>query len=430
MIKALQAIRTSVLLSILFVVVYGGTNWLTALRHDVGVMVMPWENGIPFVPWLIVPYMSIDLFFVSTPFLCKTDEELRTLAKRITCAILTAAACFLIFPLRFSFERPSTSGWLGVVFDSFRTLDRPFNQLPSLHIALLIILADRWLRHTRGALRLALAIWFILISASTVLTWQHHIIDVIGGFLLGALCFYLFPNHFITSDCSPNRPIGWLYASAAIATLSCGLICLPWGGLLIWPASGLALVARAYFGSGPAVFRKSCGRIPWYARVWLAPVLLGQHLSLIHYRRQCRAWDEITPNLWIGRKLTRNEAHAAIAAGAIATLDLTGEFSEATPLLDTRYLNLPVLDLTAPTNNQFAQAIAFIDQHIDHGVVFVHCKIGYSRSAAVAMAWLMHRGIANSTAEAATIVRAARPSVVIRPEITPAVEAFIAGSES
>ena len=47
-----------------------------------------------------------------------------------------------VFPLRFSFERPHTTGWLGAVFDSFHEMDRPFNQLPSLHIALRTILAD------------------------------------------------------------------------------------------------------------------------------------------------------------------------------------------------------------------------------------------------------------------------------------------------
>ncbi len=64
----------------------------------------------------------------------------------------------------------------------------------------------------------------------------------------------------------------------------------------------------------------------------LAPVLLGQQLSLLYYRRQCRPWDEAAPGVLIGRQLTDAEAAEAIRTGVTAVLDLTGEFSEAAPL--------------------------------------------------------------------------------------------------
>jgi hypothetical protein len=59
------------------------------------------------------------------------------------------------------------------------------------------------------------------------------------------------------------------------------------------------------------------------------------------------------------------------------------------------------------------------------GCVYVHCKIGYSRSAAVVLAWLIVSGRASSTHEATAMLRKVRPSVVIRPEIVPAVAAFV-----
>ena len=63
-------------------------------------------NGtIPFVPVMILPYMSIDLFFVAAPFLARTRyASCRTLALRIAMAILLAAASFLLFhALKFAF---------------------------------------------------------------------------------------------------------------------------------------------------------------------------------------------------------------------------------------------------------------------------------------------------------------------------------------
>ena len=75
-------------------------------RHDVGTLYSEWERFIPFVPLMIIPYLSIDLFFVAAPFLCRSERELATFSKRIAAAIVVAGICFLLFPLRFAFERP------------------------------------------------------------------------------------------------------------------------------------------------------------------------------------------------------------------------------------------------------------------------------------------------------------------------------------
>ena len=75
---------TAIGLSLLFMVVYSGCNAFTAARSDVGTLYFAWERHIPFVPILIIPYMSIDLFFFCAPFLCGSTRELKLLAKRIT----------------------------------------------------------------------------------------------------------------------------------------------------------------------------------------------------------------------------------------------------------------------------------------------------------------------------------------------------------
>src|SRR5262249_53861456 len=79
----LCAATHSIALSLLFVVVYGGCNWITAHRSDVGTWFYSWESFIPFVPLMIIPYMSINLFFLGGPFLCQSRNELRVFAKRI-----------------------------------------------------------------------------------------------------------------------------------------------------------------------------------------------------------------------------------------------------------------------------------------------------------------------------------------------------------
>src|SRR5262249_15654228 len=149
-----------------------------------------WERYIPFVPLMIVPYMSIDLFFIGAPFLCRDRTELRLFANRIGFAILVAGACFLLMPLRMGWKPPPMDGWLGSMFGNFCALDQS-NLCPSLHIALRTILADQYGRRTRGPLRFAVQVWFSLIGFSTLLAYRHHVVDVAGGFVLAAWCFYL-----------------------------------------------------------------------------------------------------------------------------------------------------------------------------------------------------------------------------------------------
>ena len=141
---------------------------------------------------MIIPYISIFFFFIWGPFLCQSQNELRVLAQRITFAILVAGVCFLLIPLRFSAVRPQPSDWTGSIFKLLHFCDQPYNLFPSLHITFLTILAHLYAKHTKGVIRLASHVWFSLIGFSALLTYQHHIVDIIGGFVLAAICFYLF----------------------------------------------------------------------------------------------------------------------------------------------------------------------------------------------------------------------------------------------
>ena len=410
------AAATSLSLSALFVAVYATTSWLASQRADVGAWYCEWERNLPFVSWLIVPYMSIDLFFVVAPFLCGDSDELRAFRRRMTLAIVVAGACFAIVPLRFAFPRPVVTDWTAPLFGFLHGFDRPYNMFPSLHIAILTILANTYGRHSRGLARISLLTWFNLIGWSTVLTYQHHVIDVAGGFVLALCSSYLILEHEQAQPVTSNTSVGAQYAGGAVLLAGVGIMARPAGLLLVWPAVSLAIVAGAYFGLYAGITRKQDGRLPLSARLILAPWLIGQYLSLRYYQTQCRPWDQIAPNVWIGRRLNEREAATAVDAGVTAVLDLTGEFSEPASFRRVTYLNVPVLDLTAPVPEQVRAAVDFIDRHCATGVVYVHCKIGYSRSAAVVGVWMREAGIARTGEEAVARMRAVRPSIVVRAE--------------
>ena len=419
-----SAAASSAALSLLFIVVYGGCSWITAHRSCVGTWYYQWERLIPFVPLMIVPYMSIDLFFVGGPFLCQSPAELRVLARRITFAILVAGGFFLLVPLRMGVPRPQTGGWTGALFRLLHAFDQPYNLVPSLHIALRTILAALYARHSRGFLRLASHLWFSLIGFSTLLTFQHHFVDVVGGFVLATICFYLFTEENTQTPVLPNFRVGGWYAAGFLLAVGMALAGPPWMALLLWPALAFALAAAAYWGLGPSIYRKTNGQLPLGARLLFAPGLAGQSLSLLYYRRRCAAWNQITPRVWIGARLNRREAAILRQAGAAAVLDLTAEFSETASLRALDYCNIPILDLTAPNPAQLRQAVEFISRRAERGVVYVHCKVGYSRSAAVVGAYLLASRRAGSVDQALAILRDSRPGIVIRPEALAALNAF------
>lgn len=419
----LKAAAASAVLSLLFLVVYSGTNWLTSTRTHVGTWYYPWERYIPFVPLMVIPYMSIDLFFVAAPFLCRNDRELAVFTRRIALAIGLGGLCFLLMPLKLAVSRPQLDGWLGAAFGWFFATDMPYNLCPSLHIALRTILAEKYAAHTRGLWNIASHVWFSMVGFSTLLLYQHHIVDVIGGFLLALICFYLLPVIPHRHPVTINRRIGVYYFFLVLLCAAAVKLFWPWGSIFLWPAVACTLVTGAYFGLGPGIYRKINGRLTLSTKIIFAPLLFGQYLSLLYYKRQCRSWDAVTPRIWIGRKLSDLEAKEAVRQGVTAVLDLTAEFSEARPFRELRYANVPILDLTAPTPEQLHRCLSFIAENAA-GIVYIHCKIGYSRSAAIVGSYLMAIGEVSTAEEAIIRLRTARPSIVIRPEAAAALKEF------
>ena len=119
-----------------------------------------------------------------------------------------------------------------------------------------------------------------------------------------------------------------------------------------------------------------------------------------------------------------SEAAAALSQGVTAILDLTCELPECRTFAQhANYRNLPIMDLTAPTPAQFAEAIAFINRHTRAGgIVYVHCKAGYSRSAAIVAAYLLHSEQVADVNSALQYLKKRRAGIVIRQEVLQVLE--------
>lgn len=396
---------------------YGLANWLASIRAEVPVVVFDWERRVPFLGWTIIPYWSVNLFYAASLFVPATRAELDRHAARLLTAQLVAVACFIAFPLRFSFERPETTGLPGFLFDVLGGFDKPFNQAPSLHIALLVILWDLYARHVRGRIwRLALHLWFALIGLSVLTTYQHHMVDVPTGALLGLLCLWLWPEGGSSPLAArPVRERRRLVLAAAYATGSLALSGLAaWGGgwwlWLFWPAVSGALVALNYALVGAGGFGKVAdGTVPLATRLLLAPYTLAARLNARLWTRRAPEPCHVADGVWLGRLPSARD----LAAGPFSTVvDLCAEIP--LPRWTGQRVALPSLDLVPPAAATLDTAAEAIEEARRRGPVLVCCALGYARSAAAVSAWLVRTGRAADATAAAAVIRAARPSVVLR----------------
>jgi membrane-associated phospholipid phosphatase len=406
-----RAVAWLCLLGPFFFASYAAANWLAAQRAHVGWVVFDWEHWIPFVPWTIVPYWSIDGFYALSLFVCTSRAELDTHAKRLLTVQIGAVVCFMLFPLRFSFARPETSGLDGFLFAALTSFDKPFNQAPSLHIALLCAIWVLFARHVPRFVLWPMRLWFAVLAASVLTTYQHHFIDVPTGALLGFLSLWLWPDAAasplagarLTGD--PHRlRLAARYAGGAAALAVPAFL---FGGValwLLWPALALAMVAANYAAFGTAGFQKSPdGRISLAALMLLWPYMLGAWINSRAWTRRDAAPAAIRDGVFIGRN-----PWPRAAGGFAAVVDLCAELPGC-----AGSRAIPLLDLVAPPPARLAAAAAAIDERRALGPVLVCCALGYGRSAAAVATWLVATGYAATLDDAVAEIRRARPRIVL-----------------
>ena len=182
----------SLLLDVLFVPIYGGSNHLNGLRDFHFHWYADWELALPLVPDMIYVYLSLWGLFLLPLFTLQTGE-LRQMGKQMAFAIVFSGLFFFLLPTHAGFtpQPELTNGHPGFTLVYF--MDEPYNLFPSLHISLssLIVVAIIG----RGGLlwRSALAAWWVLLTLSVLLTHQHHVLDIVGGLAVCALAVRLFP---------------------------------------------------------------------------------------------------------------------------------------------------------------------------------------------------------------------------------------------
>lgn len=154
-------------------------------------MMVEFDKMIPFVPEWVWIYLTVYMIFL-IPLFGLTERKLLKLV--MSSYITVMFICYIFFYLYpVEYPRPDLvvsdfSTWaLSLVYKN----DKPWNCFPSSHCAMammaaLVLLEINWLFGIWGMLTA------ISIGISTLFTKQHFILDVIAGFGLSILVYYLY----------------------------------------------------------------------------------------------------------------------------------------------------------------------------------------------------------------------------------------------
>jgi len=161
-------------------------------------LALPLDQRFEFIPAMIVPYSWSLLLFCASFFMVRTPQQLSLLTRRLILATLFATLIFYLYPAHFSFIRPITSDWTQIGYQFLAVTDKPFNQFPSLHVSYAFLLGVslwRVMPASKAALqslyRATLVSVCALIILSTVFTYQHHVLDIVGGVGLAGVVLWV-----------------------------------------------------------------------------------------------------------------------------------------------------------------------------------------------------------------------------------------------
>jgi membrane-associated phospholipid phosphatase len=157
---------------------------------------MTWvDNAVPFMPNSVWIYISEYAFFTAI-YMCFRDY---VNANRYIYAFLTlqitSCMIFWLWPTTYPRDQfPLTDDVNALTYFAFNTLrnaDSPANCCPSLHVSSVFLSSFIYLKEQRGKFPFFF-VWAALIAASTLTTKQHYLVDVLTGFLMAVIHYWIF----------------------------------------------------------------------------------------------------------------------------------------------------------------------------------------------------------------------------------------------
>ncbi|MEM7032715.1 MAG: phosphatase PAP2 family protein [Chloroflexota bacterium] len=149
------------------------------------------DDRVPFISSFAFIYFSAYVLGNIGYFILFFDQAFYRVFLGQASLFVAAMACYRLFPCRVNRNETLEVKDLSTrLIALFQSQSKPYNSFPSMHVGFSVFHALIVLRYGGINLGIALLIWAGLVAVSTLLTKQHHLIDVFAGGGLALLIFW------------------------------------------------------------------------------------------------------------------------------------------------------------------------------------------------------------------------------------------------
>lgn len=185
------------LATIVFTAVYGWCNKAATESLTHYALYTDWELSIPLVPWMIFPYISLNVLFLVSFLTVKTPEAIKGFCLSMVWGAIIAGIIFYLFPGKLGYERVAAPEFADI-FNFMFSIDHPHNLFPSLHVTYSSLGVFAMIQQTSSKIfHRFLYVWLFMICSSVVLVHQHHLFDIVSGALLAAMLYKLVYRQYV-----------------------------------------------------------------------------------------------------------------------------------------------------------------------------------------------------------------------------------------
>lgn len=173
------------LFSKIFFSIYGGASLLAKLRGAREAFHFDWELRLPFVPSLVIVYLSVPLLLLLAPFILRTWRSFTPFFVTLTAETVVAGVFFLLLPTVQSYPERQVNGLGGTIFHLVDRLNLDYNEFPSLHVAFAVTAALVYGGRCGWLGKVLFGLWALTVASSTLLMHEHHLVGSVSGAALG-----------------------------------------------------------------------------------------------------------------------------------------------------------------------------------------------------------------------------------------------------
>lgn len=150
------------------------------------------DDLIPLWTPFVIIYISYFGLLIWTFIYFIKNNKAAALKTGLAAVIIACSSAYIFYYLfQNKINRPlvANTNIFNISYNYLNSQVDQYNALPSLHVAISVIVAAIFFKSKLKLFRFVL-IWVILIILSTVLTKQHYFLDLVTGLILGVLSYW------------------------------------------------------------------------------------------------------------------------------------------------------------------------------------------------------------------------------------------------